>query len=261
MRGKNLVLNKIYKSVLITGGAQRIGESIACFLANLGFNIAIQYNNSEKKALKLKKKFNKKDRKFYVYKFDFEKDENISNFYKKIIDEFGHIDILINNASAFDFDTISTSNNDLFNKHINVNLKTPFFLSQNFLKYSKRKNGLIINIIDQRVKNITPYFTSYTISKAALATLTKSLSLSLAPKIRVNGLSPGPTLMSKNQNPSQFKKQVLRTPLRKQVELSEINDAIKYLISNQSVTGEILTIDSGQSLGWAHSKSKVFTKD
>ena len=92
------------------------------------------------------------------------------------------------------------------------------------------KNGLIINIIDQRVKNITPYFTSYTISKSALYSLTKSMSLSLAPNIRVNGISPGPTLMSKNQTDQQFKKQIYRTPLKKQVRLEEINQAVNYLI-------------------------------
>ena len=126
-------------------------------------------------------------------------------FYKNIISEFGHIDILINNASTFDFDTISSSNLKLFEKHINVNLRAPFFLSQNFVKHYK-KNGLIINIVDQRVNNITPYFTSYTVSKVALAALTKSLALSLAPSIRVNAISPGPTLMSKNQSLKQFSK-------------------------------------------------------
>ena len=128
-------------------------------------------------------------------------------------------------------------------------------------KILRKKEGLIINIIDQRVKNITPYFTSYTLSKTALYTLTKSLSLFLAPKIRVNGISPGPTLKSKNQTQRQFSDQVSRTPLQKKVGLDEINNAIDYLIRNKSVTGEILTLDSGQSLGWANSKSKIFTTD
>ena len=99
-------LNKIYKSVLITGGAQRIGESIACYLANNGLNIAIQFNKSQKKAQELKNRFKNKKTKFSIYKFDFEKNKNISKFYKNIINEFGHIDILINNASTFDFDNI-----------------------------------------------------------------------------------------------------------------------------------------------------------
>ncbi len=253
--------NKKYKSVLITGGAQRIGASMAKYLAESGYNIAIQYNKSSKKAIELRNQFKNLNIKFSIYKFDFEKGKKIKDFYKKIHNDFGKIDILINNASIFNFDTINSSNEKVFDQHMNVNLKVPFFLSQNFVKYLRGKNGLIINLIDQRVKNITPYFTSYTLSKSALYTLTKSLSLSLAPNIRVNGISPGPTLMSKNQNLGQFKKQILRTPLKKQVKLSEINSAINYLINNLSVTGEVLTLDSGQSLGWTHSKSRIFKTD
>ena len=252
---------KKYKSVLITGGAQRIGESMAKHLISLGFDVAIQYNNSKKKAFELQNILGNNKNKFSTYQFDFENYKEISKFYKKVINDFGTIDILINNASTFEFDTISTSTDKIFNKHLNVNLKAPFFLSQNFVKNIKNREGLIINIIDQRVNNITPYFTSYTLSKSALLTLTKSLALYLAPKIRVNGISPGPTLMSKNQNSEQFKRQILRTPLKKQVQLSEINEAITYIINNNSVTGQVLTLDSGQSLGWAHSKSKVFVTD
>ena len=181
--------------------------------------------------------------------------------YKASISNAGfNVDLLINNASAFEYDSIKCSSHKIFNKHIDVNLKTPFFLIQKFLEYLNKK-GIVINIIDQRVKNITPYFTSYTLSKVGLYALTKSLSVSLAPNVRVNGISPGPTLKSKNQTEKQFKKQILRTPLKKQVSLDEINNAIDYFLMNKSVTGEILTIDSGQSLGWAHSKSKVFIND
>lgn len=261
MRIKKLELKKKFKSVLITGGAQRIGESIAKHLFNQGLNVAIQYNKSKKKATELENRLKRNKNRFSAYQFDFEKDKNISNFFKKVVNKFGNFDILINNASTFEFDTISNSTEKVFDKHMDVNLKAPFFLSQNFIKYLKNKEGLIINIIDQRVDNITPYFTSYTLSKSALLTLTKSLALYLAPKVRVNGISPGPTLMSKNQNTSQFKSQILRTPLKKQVELSEINDAVSYIINNDSVTGQVLTLDSGQSLGWAHSKSKAFTTD
>ena len=198
--------------------------------------------------------------KFKAFQFNFRKAKNYEGFFKKIKKDFGDIDILINNASAFEFDSIKKTSHEIFDNHIDVNLKAPFSYPNAMLKIIK-KDGLIINIIDQRVKNITPYFTSYTLSKSALYTLTKSLSIFLAPKIRVNGVSPGPTLKSKNQTPKQFKNQVLRTPLKKQIGLEEINSAIDYLIINKSVTGEVLTLDSGQSLGWANSKSKVFSTD
>ena len=252
---------KNFKRVLITGGAQRIGSSITKHLANKGFDVAIQYNKSHSNIDKLKTLLKTTSVKFKAFQFNFRKAKNYEGFFKKIKMDFGDIDILINNASAFEFDSIKKTSHEIFDNHIDVNLKAPFFLSKCYVENYKKKDGLIINIIDQRVKNITPYFTSYTLSKSALYTLTKSLSIFLAPKIRVNGISPGPTLRSKNQTPKQFENQVLRTPLKKQIGLEEINSAIDYLIINKSVTGEVLTLDSGQSLGWANSKSKVFSTD
>ena len=252
---------KVYKKALVTGGAQRIGASIAFYLANMGIDVAIQYNSSEKEMNNIKKKVMSLGVKFNAFKCDFSQDCNFDFFFEKVKKAHGNIDILINNASTFEFDTIKKTSHKTFDKHINVNLKAPFFLSKNFVQQLLNKNGLIVNIIDQRVKNITPYFTSYTLSKSALYTMTKSLAVFLAPKIRVNGISPGPTLKSVNQTPKQFKDQISRTPMKRKVELNEINNALGYLIKNKSVTGEILTLDSGQSLGWANSKSKVFSTD
>ena len=251
---------KIYKKVLITGGAQRIGMSIARHLSKNGFDIAVQYNNSTANVEKLRKSLDKSSN-FMAFQQDFSKNNNFEIFFKLIQKKCGKIDVLINNASAFEFDTVKTTSYKIFDKHIDVNLKTPFFLSKCFVENLKNNNGLIINIIDQRVKNITPYFTSYTISKSALYSLTKSMALFLAPKIRVNGISPGPTLKSKNQTIKQFKDQIDRTPLKKQIGLDEINNAVDYIFKNKSITGEVLTLDSGQSLGWANSKSKVFSTD
>lgn len=251
---------KKYKKAFITGGAQRIGFSISKYLASKGIDIAIQFNKSKKKVIELEKVAKKYNVQFYSIKSDFN-EGNFDNLFHQIKKNFGTIDLLINNASAFEFDTIKNSNSEIFDLHMNVNLKAPFFLSKCFINQSKNKKGLIINIIDQRVKNITPYFSSYTISKSALYTMTKSIASLVAPNIRVNGISPGPTLKSKNQNLQQFLNQVKRTPLMRKVDLDEINLAINYLINNKSVTGEVLTIDSGQSLGWAHTKSKVFSTD
>ena len=252
---------KLYKKALVTGGAQRIGSSMVEFLANNGIDVAIQYNRSQKEVNNIKKKMINLGAKFNAFHCDFSQDCNFDIFFEKVKKVHGSIDILINNASTFEFDTIKKTSYKTFDKHINVNLKAPFFLSKSFVQQLLNKHGLIVNIIDQRVKNITPYFTSYTLSKSALYTMTKSLAVFLAPKIRVNGISPGPTLKSVNQTPKQFKDQISRTPMKRKVELDEINNALGYLIKNKSVTGEILTLDSGQSLGWANSKSRVFSTD
>ena len=249
------------KVAFITGAAKRIGKSIAVYLGKNRWNLVVQYNKSRNEIIKLEEELKDFKIDFYKFKYNFEKDFNYGDFYKKILSKSGKIDLLINNASAFDFDTIKDSSNSIFDKHVNVNLKAPFFLSSYFAQNIGRRKGIIINILDQRVKNITPYFASYTVSKVGLYALTRSMALNLAPRIRVNGISPGPTLKSKNQTTEQFKKQCLKTPLSRQVKLDEINSAIEYIIKNESVTGQVLTLDSGQSLGWANSKSKIFATD
>ena len=128
--------------------------------------------------------------------------------------------------------------------------KNTCIISKEFAKNIKGKNNNIINIIDQRVFKLTPFFFSYTISKTGLYTLTKTTAMSLAPKIRVNGIAPGPTIKNKRQSDKHFKKQYLATPLRKQVDVNEICNAVDFFIKNSSITGQVLAIDSGQNLNW-----------
>ena len=250
------------KNVLITGGSKRIGKSISKFLATKGYNICVHYNNSENESLKLVNNLRSFKIKCERIKFDLGDTTNLKNFYDKILEKFGEIHLLINNASVFEYDSLKTSSLESLDKHLNVNFKAPFFLSKYFSKsLGKNQNGLIINIIDQRVNNITPYFTSYTISKSALWTLTRSLALSLAPNIRVNAIGPGPTIKSLRQNQKQFKDQINRTPLKVKVDLDHINSGIEFFIKSKSVTGQIIMLDSGQNLGWANTTSKKFIDD
>ena len=129
-------------------------------------------------------------------------------------------------------------------------MRTPALLSKEFAKNVKRGNNNIINIIDQRVFKLTPFFFSYTISKTGLFTLTKTSAMSLSPKIRVNGIAPGPTIKNKRQSEKHFKKQYLATPLKRQVDVREICNAVDFFIKNRSITGQVIAIDSGQSLNW-----------
>ena len=160
------------------------------------------------------------------------------------------LDCLINNASLFEKDDLENFSDKSFSKHIDINLKAPAFLIKDFKKYVKNKEANIINIIDQRVKKLTPFFFSYTLSKAALATLTTTAAMKLAPNIRVNGISPGPTLKNKRQSEKHFKAQWKSTILQKQVDLNNICESVKYFIENNSITGQIISVDSGQSLAW-----------
>ena len=249
------------KKVLITGASKRIGKSIALNLAKHGYDIAIHYNKSKTSAISLVEELNSLKVRSSIFKLDLMKIDKIEEWFDEINKVFGTVNVLINNASVFEYDSLKSSSLSSLNKHLDINLKAPFLLSKFFVKNLKSQKGNIINILDQRVLNISPYFTSYTISKSALHTLTKSLALSLAPKIRVNAVAPGPTLRSIRQNEKEFKEQIKRTPLKNQVSLNEINNAINFLLNNKSVTGQTIMVDSGQNLGWAHTKSKKFIDD
>ena len=137
-----------------------------------------------------------------------------------------------------------------FLKHVNINLKAPAILIRDFAKKYKGKDGNIINIIDQRVEKLTPFFFSYTLSKSSLVTLTKTSAMKLAPNIRVNAVSPGPTLKNKRQSEKHFKKQWQSTILKKKVDTKNVSSAVKFLINNNNITGQIINVDSGQRLAW-----------
>ena len=160
------------------------------------------------------------------------------------------LDCLINNASVFENDNLINFSDKSFLKHINVNLKAPAILIKNFSKVYKGNSGNIVNIIDQRVEKLTPFFFSYTLSKSGLATLTKTSAMKLAPNIRVNAVSPGPTLKNKRQSEKHFKKQWKSTILEKKVDTKNVSSAVKFLINNNNITGEIINVDSGQRLAW-----------
>ena len=160
------------------------------------------------------------------------------------------INCLVNNASVFENDNLINFSEKSFIKHININIKAPAILIRDFTKKFKGKDGNIVNIIDQRVEKLTPFFFSYTLSKSSLATLTTTAAMKLAPNIRVNGVSPGPTLKNKRQTEKHFKKQWKSTILEKKVATKNVSSTVKFLINNDNITGQIINVDSGQRLAW-----------
>ena len=241
-----MTINKI----IITGGATRIGAAIAKSLANYGVSITIHYNKSKNNALKLKRELENLGSEVYLLKADLNNSKQTQALLKISYKKMKGLDCLINNASLFENDNLQNFSDKSITKHLNVNLKAPAILSQNFKKLLKNSEGNIINIIDQRVEKLTPFFFSYTLSKSSLVTLTKTAAMKLAPNIRVNGISPGPTLKNSRQSENHFKKQWKSVLLKKKVELKSICDGVKFLIKNENITGEIINIDSGQRLAW-----------
>ena len=238
------------KKIIITGGATRIGASIAKSLADYETAITIHYNKSKRNALKLKKELENLGSEVYLLKADLNNLRQTQALLKLAYKKMKGLNCLINNASLFENDNLHNFTEKSFTKHLNINLKAPAILIQNFKKLLKNSEGNIINIIDQRVEKLTPYFFSYTLSKSTLVTLTKTAAMRLAPNIRVNGISPGPTLKNSRQSESHFRKQWKSVLLKKKVKLENICDGIKFLIKNDNITGEIINIDSGQRLAW-----------
>ena len=222
------------KKIIITGSATRIGAEIAKSLANYDVEITLHYKSSFKEVNKLKSELESLGSKVFLIKADLSKTLQT----KKII-SFGNkmmkgLDCLINNASIFENDNIINFNEKRFNDHININLKAPAILTQDFKKYLKSKKGNIINIIDQRIFKLTPFFFSYTLSKTGLQTLTKTSAMKLAPNIRVNGVAPGPTIKNKRQSDKHFKKQWKSLILEDKVDPKNICETVKYFIKNDS---------------------------
>ena len=238
------------KKIIVTGAANRIGRSIALELASYDTQIVIHYLKSYVAAKKLKTELENLGSVVHLLKADLNNLEQTQRIISYAHKKMKGLDCLVNNASIFENDNLNNFSEKSFLKHINVNLKAPAILTQNFAKVCKGNKGNVVNIIDQRVEKLTPFFFSYTLSKSSLVTLTKTSAMKLAPNIRVNAVSPGPTLKNKRQSEKHFKKQWKSTILKTKVDEKNVSSAVKFLINNNNITGQIINVDSGQRLAW-----------
>lgn len=243
--------------VLITGAAHRIGRAIALDMAGRGWKVVVHYLSSGDAAQKLVneiKEFNELNdsgSSALAVQADLQNSDDLDRLMAASVSTFGHIDCLINNASLFEDDEITSLDKNSWAAHIDTNLRAPIFLSQSFAAQLPRENsGNIINIIDQRVWRLTPLFFSYTISKSALWTATRTMAQALAPQIRVNGIGPGPVMKSVHQSAEQFARQCASTPLGRGSSGEEIASAVQYILDAPSMTGQMIALDGGQHLSW-----------
>ena len=241
------------KKIIITGGATRIGAAIAKSLVSFDTKIVIHFNRSKSSALKLKKELENLGAETYLLKADLNNFNQTNSLIKNAYTKMKGIDCLINNASVFENDNLINFSEKSFLKHINVNLKDPAILIQNFAKVCKTNKGNIVNIIDQRVEKLTPFFFSYTLSKSSLATLTKTSAMKLAPNIRVNCIAPS---ISKSKianfilkNEKMADSIAKMHPLKRVGEGSDSASVANFLLSDNSswITGQILGVDGGRS--------------
>ena len=237
------------QTVLITGSAKRIGAQIAKTLAEAGYHIAIHYHQSRQDAENLQQSIIESGGKASLFQSDLTNRQQIMALIPTITESMPPLTLLINNASIFTRDEWDNTDFDSWDKHFMTNLEAPFWLSQQFAKQINQQ-GNIINMIDQRVLKLTPHFTSYSIAKSALWTMTRTLALALAPNIRVNAIAPGPTLPSTHQTSEQFIRQYQKLPLPQATPTDEICSSVLFIIKQSSFTGQIIALDNGEHLGW-----------
>ena len=240
------------RSALVTGGARRIGRAIALTLAAHGWDVAVHYGTSRDDAEALAAEIRHRDRRATALAADLTREADVATLVPRAAAAVGPLVLLVNNASAFDRDDVLNVTRTSWDRHLETNLRAPFVLMQEFSRQLPAgAEGSVVNILDERVWNLTPYFTSYTVSKAALWTLTQTMALALAPRIRVNGIGPGPTLPSPHQSDEQFRQQVDLLPLRRGTTPDEIARTVMFILESPAMTGQMIALDGGQHLNWA----------
>lgn len=238
-------------TALITGAAKRIGRTIALHLAEAGYAIAIHHNHSGTDATTLADDIAQKGGRTALVQADLSDPLAVEGMIDQAVDQLGPVTLLVNNASLFEKDEATDFNLTSWNKHQNINLLAPLILAREMANaLPTDRKGAIVNIIDQRVWKLTPQFFSYTLSKAGLHTATTTLAQALAPRIRVNAVGPGPTLGNERQDPADFEKQSKSVMLGRGPSPREIADAVLFLASAESITGQMIAVDGGQHLAW-----------
>ena len=239
-------------NALVTGAATRIGRAIALDLAQAGWNVAVHYRNSAEEAASAVHEIEAMGRHAVAIKADLARESEVARIVPQAAAALGSLACLVNSASTFEMDDIRSMTRASWDHHIETNLRAPLVLSQAFAaQLPKGQTGAIVNMLDERVWKLTPYFLSYTVAKSGLWTLTRTLALALAPRIRVNGIGPGPTLPSPRQSEAQFKAQWDSMPLKRGTTPAEICRAMRFILESPALTGQMIALDGGQHLGWA----------
>ncbi|MFQ5775826.1 MAG: SDR family oxidoreductase [Kiloniellaceae bacterium] len=240
------------RAALVTGAARRIGRAIALDLARHGWSVAVHHHTSAEAAAAVVAEIEAAGGRAVALRADLAREPEAGELVPRASEALGPLGCLVNNASVFEPDTAATATRASWERHMEANLRAPLVLAQGFARaLPEHAGGVIVNMLDERVWNLTPYFLSYTVSKSALWTLTRTLALGLAPRIRVNGIGPGPTLPSARQSAGQFERQCAMMPLGRGASPEEICAAVRFILAAKAMTGQMIALDGGQHLGWA----------
>lgn len=245
--------NLQHKVILITGGAKRVGESICRELHSHGANLMVHYNTSKQaaKALQAELNLQRKDS-VAIIQGDLLNMDVVASLASETVKHFGKLDVLVNNASTYTPTEVGDINEENWQDLVGSNLKAPTFLSQAAAKELKKNNGCIVNITDMHIENPKKGYVVYSVAKAGLVTLTKSLANELSPEVRVNAVAPGPVLWPENnpQFDEVYRKRVISQTLLKRIgDPTDIAKAVKFLAADAPyITGHVLAVDGGRSV-------------
>ncbi len=246
---------------LVTGAGARLGQAMALYLGQRGYDVAVHYAGSKAGAQDTVAALKSMGRQGVALQADLLDEAATQDLIGRAMDALGGpLTCLINNASIFEYDNIQTGTRESWDQHMGSNLRAPFVLTQNFAAQVPTPTtdtmgepvaqGLVINMLDQRIHKLTPEFMSYTIAKMGLWAMTRTTAQALAPRVRVNGIGPGPTLQGHRQGKDHFDKQRAATILQRGANPSDITAALGYFLDAQAVTGQMLAVDGGQHLAW-----------
>ena len=247
-------------TALVTGAGKRLGRAMALYLAGRGHDVAVHYATSQDEAEGVAADIRAMGRRAQTFQADLLDESQTEALIPAATASLGPLTVLVNNASIFEYDRIDTATRQSWDRHIESNLRAPYVLTQAFARNcppavmdendEPLAQGLIVNMIDQRILKLTPEFSSYTIAKMGLWALTRTAAQGLAPDVRVNAIGPGPTLQGARQSVQHFAGQRAATVLGRGAGVNDITAALGFFLDSPSVTGQFLAIDGGQHLAW-----------
>ena len=249
------------RRALITGAAARVGRAIALDLAATGWDVAIHYNGSADEAEATAQDARVAGAKAQTVPGDLLIEVEVETLVGQAVEALGGpLNLLVNNASIFEAETIETMTRESWDRAVESNLRAPVKLTQDFAAQAPKATtdnwgepvaqAVVINLIDQRVLKPTPMFFSYFIAKSGLYAFTRSAAQALAPDVRVAGIGPGPTLAATEQSEQHFAKQRAACLLGRGSDPEDIVAAVQFILANKAFTGQMLAIDGGQHLNW-----------
>ncbi|WP_432763526.1 SDR family oxidoreductase [Brevundimonas aurifodinae] len=236
-------------AALVTGGSRRIGRAIALALAERGHDVAIHHRSSAEDAEAVAAEVRALGRRAAVVAADLTVEAQVRALTPAATQALGPLSVLVNNASVFEDDRVGSLERASWDWHMETNLRAPLVLMEAFAAQAP-DGSAVVNLLDQRVLKPDPRFVSYALSRNGLWWATRTMAQALAPRIRVNGVGPGPTLKSIHQTEAEFAVEAAAVPLGHGADPDDIASAVLYLIDARSVTGQMIAVDGGQHLAW-----------